>query len=108
MKQDSRSQFRKIRDDKMEDALKDAKKKVVISKAESCIDKIEYFIKREIEKGKTLEEAIKTVQENKSINRTYSQLNDYKVKALVFNTIRGREKMREKNKNNKDVNDKEL
>ena len=90
MRQDSRAQFRKIRDDKMELSVRNAKKKNIINKAENCLDRVEGFVKKEIEKGKTIEEAIKIVQENESIIKTYSQLNDYQVKAVVFNTIRAR------------------
>ena len=104
MKQDSRAQFRKIRDDKMESSVRDAKKKTIINKAESCLDKVECFVKKEIEKGKTIEEAIKIVQESESILKTYSQLKDYQVKAVVFNTIRARaQREAKRNKNEENI-----
>ena len=103
MREDSRTQLRRIRDSKMESILRSANKKLIISKADSCIEKVECFVKKEIAKGKSLEEAIKIVQENESILKTYTQLNDYQVKAVVFNTIRVRAQREAKRNKNEDT-----
>ena len=83
-----KKRVQRMSDSRMEKSDHSAKKKVTIDRATACYEKIEYFVKMEMEKGKTLEEAIKVVENSKSINRTYSQMEDEYVRRLVFRTIR--------------------
>ena len=97
--EDRDKQYRRIRYNKMEKVERDVHKKLVVSKANDCIEKVERLVRKEIENGKTINEAMRTIKDSKSITKIYSQLSDDQVKALVLNTIKARIEREEKNNN---------
>ena len=106
-----KDQWTKIRDMNNEKRKVDhvyERTKVLAEKTSECYGKIESFVRKEIEKGKTLEEAIKIVSNSKSLERLYPQLKDDAVKKKIFNLIRKAQYSREKKIKNREDGEIEL
>ena len=107
-KKDQWTKIRDLNNDKRRVDCAYERTTLLAEKTSACYNQIENFVKKEMKKGKTLEEAIKIVSESEVLEKIYPQFKEEAVKKKIFNLIRYAEYSKGKKIKNKEKEDGEI